>query len=92
MVELDTGIPGVAGSRIAVSIEVSPGVKEIGLVGADGTGLKMLASNKSVNLDPAWDGSGCVGYMSYHSGNADWVVEGAILSGRPGMNSAGAWF
>ena len=61
------------------------------VVGVDGERLTMLTANKSLNLDPAWDGSGRVGYMSYRSGNADWVVEGAIVSGRPGMNAAGAW-
>ena len=91
VVELDTGIPGVAGSRIAASVEVSPGVKEVGVVGVDGERLTMLTANKSLNLDPAWDGAGRVGYMSYRSGNADWVVEGAVVSGRPGMNAAGAW-
>ena len=91
MVALDTGIPGVAGSRVAASIEVSPGVKEVGFVEVDGGAVTMLTSNKSLNLDPAWDGRGRVGYMSYGRGNADWIVEGSVFSGRPGMNAAGAW-
>ena len=91
LIALDTGLAGVVGSRIATSLEVRSGVKEIGLIGADGKGLTMLTSNNSLNLDPAWDGAGRVGYMSYREGNADWVVDGAVLSGRPGMNAAGAW-
>jgi TolB protein len=91
IVELDTGIPGVAGSRIATTIQTSPGVKEVGLVAGDGEGLTMITSNKSLNLDPAWDGQGRIGYMSYRAGNADWIVDGTPFSSRPGMNAAGAW-
>jgi len=91
LVAVDTGLPGVAGARLAVSVEVRRGVKEIASLGADGAGLTFLTANGSLNLDPAWAPDGRVGYMSYRSGNADWVVDGRAFSARRGMNAVGAW-
>lgn len=91
LVAVDTGIPGVAGARLAVSAEVRRGVKEIATLGADGAGLAFVTRNGSLNLDPAWGPGGSVGYMSYRSGNADWVVDGRTFSARRGMNAVGAW-
>lgn len=91
LVGFDTGMPGVVGTRIAVSVQVKPGVKEVALVDADGGALTFVTRNGSLNLGPTWGPEGRIGYMSYRSGNADWVVDGEPLSTRPGLNAAGAW-
>jgi TolB protein len=87
----DTGLPGVVGSQIASSIQVKAGVKEVGVIPSGGGAPVMMTADGNLNLDPAWNGRGGVGYMSYKSGNPNWVVAGRPISARPGMNAAGAW-
>lgn len=91
LIAADTGLPGVVGTQLAASVEVKPGVKEIGVLDLDGGGLTFITANGNLNLDPAWAPGGRVGYMSYRRSNADWMVEGRPLSSRPGMNAVGAW-
>ena len=87
----DTGLPGVVGTRVVASVEVRRGIKEIGVMDADGDGFGFVTANGSLNLGPSWGPFGQIGYMSYASGNPDWVVDGRPLSNRPGLNAAGAW-
>lgn len=91
LVALDTGIPGTSGTRLAVSVQTGPGVKEIAIIDATGGVPILVTANGSLNLGPAWALDGRLGYMSYRSGNADWVVDGQPLSTRPGLNAAGAF-
>ncbi len=91
LVAYDTGLPGAVGTRLVAAVETRPGVKEIGVLDADGQALSLVTENGSLNLSPAWGPGGRIGYMSYRSGNADWVVDGEPVSTRPGLNAAGAW-
>lgn len=91
MVGHDTGLPSALGSRLLVSVEVSPGRKEIGVLNSDGTDLSFVTRNGSINVAPTWGPAGAVGYMSYLRRNPDWVVNGRPFSTRPGLNAAGNW-
>jgi|GEM_PF-2023615 len=91
MLELDTGLPGVAGTRLLASAQVRLGVKEIAVMDVDGRHMGLLTKTGRLNLDPAWGPGDVVGYMSYRRNNADWMVDGRALSSRPGMNAVGAW-
>ena len=87
----DTGLPGVVGSRVLASIQVKPGVKEVGVMDVDGRAFRFVTGNGSLNLGPAWGPDDEIGYMSYASGNPDWIVDGSPRSDRPGLNAAGCW-
>jgi TolB protein len=91
LVALDTGRAGVVGTRLVAAVEVARAVKEIAVFDTDGGGYSYVTRNGSLNLSPTFSPSGQVGYMSYRSGNPDWVVDGTPLSARPGLNAAGAW-
>ncbi|MCB9729882.1 MAG: PD40 domain-containing protein [Deltaproteobacteria bacterium] len=87
----DTGRRGVVGSRLVASVEVARGVKEVAVFDTDGGAFSYATRNGSLNLSPTFAPDGAVGYMSYRSGNPDWIVDGRPLSARPGLNAAGAW-
>ncbi len=91
MLAMDTGIAGVAGTRLVASLQMKPGVKEIAVLDVDGRGMSLVTHNGGLNLDPAWGPSDTIGYMSYRKSNADWMVDGHPKSQRPGMNAVGAW-
>jgi TolB protein len=91
LVAHDTGLAGVVGSRVLAAVEVKRGVKEIGVMGVDGRGFRFITGNGSLNLGPAWGPEDEIGYMSYASGNPDWIVDGSPRSDRPGLNAAGCW-
>jgi len=91
MVGYDTGIAASIGSRIVGSNETKPGNKEIVVVGSDGVGWTQITNNNSLNIQAAWGPGGKIGWMSYASGNADWMVDGKPFSTRPGLNAGGAW-
>ncbi len=91
LVAYDTGLAAAAGTRLVLSVQVRPGVKEVAAVAHDGGALSWITGNGSLNLSPGWGPHGAVGYMSYRSGNPDWLVDGKPLSTRPGLNAAGAW-
>jgi TolB protein len=91
LVGVDTGIPGAIGTAIVGSTSTKLGVKEIATTTTDGGGFTQVTRNGSLNLGPAWGPDGVVGWMSYASGNPDWVVDGKPFSARPGLNAAGAW-
>jgi len=91
LVGWDTGLPGSVGTRLLGVTEVRRGIKEIAAIDADGQGYRQISHNGSLNLGPAWGPGGRVGWMSYLSGNTDWVVDGAPFSTRPGLNAAGKW-
>lgn len=94
MIGDDTGLAGAVGTRLVATLEVARGVKEIATIDADGQRFTQVTRNGHLNLGPAWGpggGRGELGWMSYLSGNPDWVVDGRPLSTRPGLNAAGAW-
>ncbi len=91
LVERDTGLGGALQARIAATVMLRPGIKEIAVMDADGGAFGFATNNGSLNLAPSWGPGGGIGYMSYASGNPDWVVDGLPLSTRPGLNAAGAW-
>ncbi|MGM0574470.1 MAG: hypothetical protein ACQEXJ_01880 [Myxococcota bacterium] len=91
LVEHDTGLAGAVGTRLLASVRTGPARKEILALAADGGARWWVTANESLNLNPAWGPDGRVGYMSYRSGNPDWVVDGRPFSARPGLNAAGAW-
>jgi TolB protein len=87
----DTGRAGVVGTRLVASVEVTRGVKEVAVFDTDGGGFTYVTRNGNLNLSPTFSPQGEIGYMSYRSGNPDWVVDGVPRSARPGLNAAGAW-
>lgn len=91
LVAHDTGLAGVVGSRVLAAVEVKRGVKEIGVMGVDGRAFRFITGNGSLNLGPAWGPEDEIGYMSYASGNPDWIVDGSPRSDRSGLNAAGCW-
>lgn len=91
LIGADTGVRGALGTRIVGTSEIAPGVKEIVVIGADGSGFRQVTQDKQLNLMPAWGPNGTIGWMSYASGNPDWIVDGKPFSNRPGLNAAGAW-
>lgn len=91
LVGLDTGRAGVVGTRLVASVEVGRSIKEIAIFDTDGGAFSYVTRNGSLNLSPTFSPSGQVSYMSYRSGNPDWVVDGTPFSARPGLNAAGAW-
>ncbi|PIE17649.1 MAG: hypothetical protein CSA66_05475 [Proteobacteria bacterium] len=91
LIGADTGVAGAAGSRIVGATQVAPGVKEIAVIDVHGEGYRRVTDDENLNLGPAWGPGGKIGWMSYRSGNPDWVVDGEPLSTRPGLNAAGAW-
>lgn len=91
VVAYDTGIAASIGSRIVGSTETKQGIKEVVVVGSDGVGWTQVTNNNSLNIHAAWGPGGKIGWMSYASGNADWVVDGKPFSTRPGLNAGGAW-
>ncbi|MEZ4265030.1 MAG: hypothetical protein R3F39_01535 [Myxococcota bacterium] len=91
LVGLDTGRAGVVGTRLVAAVEVARAVKEIAVFDTDGGGFSYVTRNGNLNLSPTFSPSGQVGYMSYRSGNPDWIADGVPLSARPGLNAAGAW-
>ena len=66
-----TGEPGVFGTRIAFARRIAPGRKEIFTVNWDGSDLKQITNNHSINVLPAWLPGGGLLYTSYKSGNAN---------------------
>ncbi|MBD89104.1 MAG: hypothetical protein CL940_02060 [Deltaproteobacteria bacterium] len=91
LVAHDTGMAGVVGTRVLASVQVRSGIKEIGVMDVDGRAFRFVTGNGSLNLGPAWGPEDEIGYMSYASGNPDWIVDGSPRSDRPGLNAAGCW-
>jgi TolB protein len=87
----DTGVEGVVGTRILASVQVKRGQKEIAVLDIDGRAFRFVTGNGSLNLGPAWGPEDEIGYMSYASGNPDWIVDGSPRSDRSGLNAAGCW-
>jgi len=91
LVAHDTGLAGVVGTRVLAAVQVKMGVKEIGVMDVDGGAFRFVTGNGSLNLGPAWGPEDEIGYMSYASGNPDWIVDGSPRSDRSGLNAAGCW-
>ncbi|MEC9072047.1 MAG: LpqB family beta-propeller domain-containing protein, partial [Myxococcota bacterium] len=87
----DTGLAGALGTRIVATFRSAPGVKEVALLDPIGGDPVFVTRNGSLNLTPSWGPGGTIGYMSYITGNTDWLVDGVPVSTRPGLNAAGTW-
>jgi len=87
----DTGLAGGLGNRLVGTSETAPGIKEIVTVRDDGSEWVQVTTTGSLNLHASWGPNGKPGWMSYVSGNTDWVYDHKPFSTRPGLNSAGSW-
>lgn len=74
------------------------GQKELAIVGVDGTRVRPVTRNGSINLSPAWSPDRRkVAWTSYRRGNADLYVkdlrtgEVALVSSEEGLNISPAW-
>jgi TolB protein len=97
MVLLLTGEAGIFQSQIAF-IGDGPGNKELYLAEFDGTNIRQLTHDGSLNLSPDWSSDGSrLAYVSYLQGNPDLygmnLITKAVrlISNRPGVNMAPAW-
>lgn len=93
-----TGERGIARSKIAFIAENRTGAKELGIMDYDGFNRKILTSDKSINLSPAWSPDATqICYTSYKNGNPDLFMINLRtdtqirLSNLQGLNSAPAW-
>lgn len=85
IVNVLTGQTGLAQSRIMFTSE-SMRAKEIFVMDYDGTNIRQLTQNGSLNLTPAWSPDGLsVATTSYISGSPDLVIIDAA-SGKPAFH------
>ena len=88
-----TGEQGIFNTKISF-VSDSPGNKEIYTMNFDGSDIKQITSNRSINLSPIWslDGREIV-YTSYLKGNPDLYIKklkegnNIVLSNSPGLNT-----
>ena len=91
------GNPGMFDSRITFVSTVGGGVKEIFISDFDGTGVRQVTNNKSINLSPALSPDGrYVAYTSYAGGKPDLYIQGLEDSRisvveKKGMAISPAW-
>jgi TolB protein len=92
-----TGERGVFHTRIAFIGDATEH-KEVYLADFDGSNLRQLTRDGSLNLSPSWSSDGeRIAYVSYKQGNPDLYVRNLItetercISKRPGLNIAPAW-
>lgn len=92
-----TGEPGIFQTRIAF-VGDATGSKEIYIADFDGSNIRRLTRDTSLNLGPAWSPDGKeISYVSYKKDNPNLyslnVITGAarLISSRPGLNIAPAW-
>jgi len=92
-----TGEHGISRTRIAF-VRSDGSTSEICAVDWDGSNLKRLVSNESVNITPEWSpGGDKLLYTSYMRGDADiyWLAvsgeEGGPVIQSQGLSSAPAW-
>ncbi|HET6279119.1 MAG TPA: Tol-Pal system beta propeller repeat protein TolB [Candidatus Polarisedimenticolia bacterium] len=94
-----TGRQGVSLTRIAYVSETSRGKgKEIHVMDYDGSRVKRITANGSINISPAWSADGTqIAYVSYRSGTPMLMIlsetgEDARAFRQQGeLNSAPAW-
>ncbi len=96
MLEL-TGEPGIFQTQIAF-VGNATGHKEIYLAEFDGSNIRQLTHDGSMNLSPDWSADGQkLSYVSYKRDNPDlYILDLATqavkrISMRPGLNIASAW-
>jgi TolB protein len=92
-----TGEPGIFQTQIAF-VGDATGHKEIYLTDFDGTNIRRLTNDRSINLAPAWSGDGNnISYVSYKHDNPDLYVVNLLdraikrISMHPGLNISPAW-
>lgn len=75
VMRLLTGSEGICGSKIAF-ISADKGNKEIYTCDFDGTSIRQLTRQKSINLSPAWSSDGrWIAYTSYANGKPDLFIK-----------------
>jgi TolB protein len=92
-----TGEPGIFNTKIAF-VGDGTGHKEIYQADFDGSNVRPLTADKSIDLNPEWtsDGKG-IAYVSYKNGNPNLYLMNILsksvetLSQRPGLNITPAW-
>ncbi len=92
-----TGEQGIFSSRIAF-VSTRTGNKELFMMNFDGSNVKKITHNGSINLLPSWspDGKKLL-FTSYQRGNPGLYVmdldkrKQVLLSGRAGLSMGGRW-
>lgn len=92
-----TGLEGIFGSRIAF-VSDQTGAKEIYIAELDGSNVRQITANGTINLFPAWSPDGTkLAYTSYRRKDPDLFVydlstgRERLLSGAPGLDLAPSW-
>lgn len=87
-------IPGICRSKIAFSAETGRGRKEIYTCDIDGSNIKKMTSNGSLNIEPSWHPSGKALLFNQYLVSSSPLVEydflrhrSRILSAMRGINS-----
>jgi len=98
VVKYFTGEDGFFGSELAFVMKNGRGRKQVMAMGFDGTSLRSLSRNRSINILPAWSPDGSrVAYTSYMRANPDLYIGKAgggrpvRISRHPGMNTGATW-
>jgi TolB protein len=93
-----TGEQGIARSKVAYVIQLADGSKEIAVMDYDGLNSRVLTSDKSINISPAWSPDGSrLCYTSFKNDNPDLFVYNlktstqVKVSSISGLNSAPSW-
>ena len=90
-------IPGICRSRIAFTVEIGRGRKEIAICNFDGSGLKIVTKNRTVSMEPVWTPDGKTLVYSYIGRSFSNLVQYDTVSGLSrriskysGINAGGA--
>ena len=88
------GIDGICRSKIAFSAETGRGRKELYICDIDGSNIKKVTSNGSLNIEPSWHPSGKALLFNQYLTSSSPLVEydflrnrSRVLSGQRGINS-----
>ncbi len=86
VVQWATGEPGMAASRIALSLITERGNKDLYVIDADGENLRRITNNNALSLSPAWHPSGTkIAYISDKGGENWRVYELDLVTRRERM-------
>lgn len=86
IVQWATGEPGMAASRIAFSLTMEDGTKELYTIDSDGENLRRVTRNNGLSISPAWHPSGTrLAYVSEKAGGNWRIYEIDLTTGRERM-------